>query len=48
MVKDNSVMGEGIFLGEAFLPLQQIRTDDINRQLKVTYKEHDGHRMFEK
>ena len=34
-VKDRGVMGEGIFLGEAYLPLKDIVSSDIDVRLEV-------------
>ena len=34
-VKDRGVMGEGIFLGEAYLPLKSIEQEDMDVVLAV-------------
>ena len=32
-VKDRGIMGQGIFLGEAYLPLQELEDDNMDRPL---------------
>jgi hypothetical protein len=36
-VKDRGVMGEGIFLGEAYLPLKNVLQNDMDVRLEVSY-----------
>ena len=33
-VKDRGIMGQGIFLGEAYLPLQEISEENMDRTLQ--------------
>lgn len=33
-VKDRGIMGQGIFLGEAYLPLQEVEEENMDRPLR--------------
>ena len=33
-VKDRGIMGQGIFLGEAYLPLQEVEEENMDKPLK--------------
>ena len=36
-IKDKGIMGEGMFLGEALLPLKNILQENLNIDLQVNY-----------